>query len=153
MLFRSFQSTRPRGARLLRLPTATSPYNFNPRAHEGRDAGGLVEDKKMAISIHAPTRGATNVSRLRRVRYAISIHAPTRGATRLIGSSAIEFWYFNPRAHEGRDRRAWCTRGFCAHFNPRAHEGRDLNLDFASIRQFTFQSTRPRGARRPAPSA
>ena len=36
---------------------------------------------KIAISIHAPTRGATLVELEKTMNEIISIHAPTRGAT------------------------------------------------------------------------
>ena len=78
-----------------------------------------------AISIHAPTRGATKKERLkggknefqstlprgeRRAELqaletvqAISIHAPTRGATGDSRRPAVGNFYFNPRSHEGSD--------------------------------------------------
>ena len=55
---------------------------FNPRAHEGRDAGlnwVKLDDTE------------------------ISIHAPMRGATALRWSAFYLYGNFNPRAHEGRD--------------------------------------------------
>ena len=54
-----FQSTRPRGARLMGIRSPTSFVCFNPRAHVGRD---LPEQRTFAglpVSIHAPTWGAT----------------------------------------------------------------------------------------------
>ena len=78
--------------------------NFNPRSHKGSDSGAsgigrcAVEfqstlpqgERQMdrpqslsfcAISIHAPTRGATQMPDLDKTGGCISIHAPTRGAT------------------------------------------------------------------------
>ena len=54
---------------------------------------------------------------------------------------------FNPRAREGRDPSQYgeCPRYTC--FNPRAREGRDPPARRVLLR-VTFQSTRPRGARR-----
>ena len=57
------------------------------------------------ISIHAPTRGATEQFMEMARRYEISIHAPTRGATYAVDQAAAQGKHFNPRAHEGRDRR------------------------------------------------
>ena len=120
----AFQFTRPRGAR---PDTETgeisangfnsrahegrdekpsrprfSKGSFNSRAHEGRDRGQGRRDADGRVSIHAPTRGATEVyvelakavgfqftrpRGARLVRQAlefaaiVSIHAPTRGAT------------------------------------------------------------------------
>ena len=98
-----FQSTLPQGER---LHTARCPGNisyFNPRSHKGSDPFFLCFFKAFIISIHAPTRGATqldNPQSQHRVDFnprshkgsdilslyhndvnMISIHAPTRGAT------------------------------------------------------------------------
>ena len=76
---------------------------FNPRSHEGSDECDEFMNQQFIISIHAPTRGATQTDRIRdRQSYnfnprshegsdynvqlyaaavTISIHAPTRGAT------------------------------------------------------------------------
>ena len=81
----------------------------------------------MTVSIHAPARGAT----VRRAAFdegglGVSIHAPARGAT-----------------FRGKGR--WRGSGG---FNPRAREGRDYGGAALTSAPFTFQSTRPRGARR-----
>ena len=78
--------------------------NFNPRSHERSDSSGISpcvyrstfqstlprEERQRLdrlvfsvrlISIHAPTRGATDVSERVIKLLIISIHAPTRGAT------------------------------------------------------------------------
>ena len=59
-----FQSTRPRGARRVSHRYFSILLGFNPRAREGRD--NLIEirfNRLKAVSIHAPARGATGVSR------------------------------------------------------------------------------------------
>ena len=76
----AFQSTRPRGARLV-LPCSMS---------------------RAAVSIHAPTWSATTSHPGHQDTISVSIHAPTWSATRrpfLIGSHKC----FNPRAHVERD--------------------------------------------------
>ena len=55
------------------------------------------------ISIHAPTRGATNLLLLWPLPPEISIHAPTRGATQPYLHPVSLFRNFNPRSHEGSD--------------------------------------------------
>ena len=78
--------------------------HFNPRSHERSDALGITdrltsdvfqstlprEERQsicgmlgnvQRISIHAPTRGATDTTDRPQDRRTISIHAPTRGAT------------------------------------------------------------------------
>ena len=48
---------------------------------EERPFGEVVGDSHVDISIHAPTRGATETSVIFDTGTKISIHAPTRGAT------------------------------------------------------------------------
>ena len=55
---------------------------FNPRTHMGCDALVYRPVKLIVlVSIHAPTRGATNTFQSRVHICVVSIHAPTRGAT------------------------------------------------------------------------
>ncbi len=54
---------------------------FNPRSHERSDALIIHFVRGLLISIHAPTRGATQMYNGIQSVYKISIHAPTRGAT------------------------------------------------------------------------
>ena len=77
--------------------------NFNPRSHEGSDTADKYELPVIVISIHAPTRGATEFDGDKIIIKKISIHAPTRGATSeniLIMQIIVDF---NPRSHEGSD--------------------------------------------------
>ena len=55
------------------------------------------------ISIHAPTRGATQLCLCSFQFLAISIHAPTRGATVSLGKQVSGNMDFNPRSHERSD--------------------------------------------------
>ena len=57
------------------------------------------------------------------------------------------FASFNPRAHTGRDTRAFLWKFCFASFNPRAHTGRDHGKRKAAHDGLMFQSTRPHGAR------
>ncbi len=57
---RLFQSTLPRGERqVLPVPRPPVKIYFNPRSHEGSDKGEFNALMNAYISIHAPTRGAT----------------------------------------------------------------------------------------------
>ena len=101
--------------------------DFNPRSHEGSDHTPVSIFGDIQISIHAPTRGATNGRYIRGFITPISIHAPTRGATGDRKKDHAQRWNFNPRSHEGSDfSSADCTRAF-AYFNPRSHEGSDAS--------------------------
>ena len=80
--------------------------NFNPRSHERSDVTASTYDKCWNISIHAPTRGATDYVGIERlVCLVISIHAPTRGATKLILQimSLLQFQSTLPREERQND--------------------------------------------------
>ena len=101
--------------------------DFNPRSHEGSDG----RDQEVAvvldhISIHAPTRGATNSAAERSKRLSISIHAPTRGATvvHAVVAAAIAISIHAP-TRGATPSRCRCSQRPC-HFNPRSHEGSDV---------------------------
>ena len=58
---RTFQSTRPRGARQPMQPRRNRGHDrFNPRAREGRDQSRVGNLFLIQVSIHAPARGATD---------------------------------------------------------------------------------------------
>ena len=80
-----FQSTLPREERPSSAPALKDgTWNFNPRSHERSDAYRRHILRHCAISIHAPTRGATGES----------------DVNHCVNS------YFNPRSHERSDCRA-----------------------------------------------
>ena len=123
------------------------------------------------ISIHAPAWGATCYDAFYRRLVSLSIHAPAWGATRSAFLGSCSITYFNPRARVGRDLVFGDGADVQRDFNPRARVGRDhsdrtdprppkisihapawgatrgccMEISFK-----TFQSTRPRGARRAA---
>ena len=99
-----FQSTHPHGVRPNRSKKVTEERSFNPRTHTGCDRTTLLTKYSLLwfqsthphgvrqkargavrfpsiVSIHAPTRGATNLDGTCRDDRKVSIHAPTRGAT------------------------------------------------------------------------
>ncbi len=55
-----FQSTLPRRERQIRMSCRTQGQYFNPRSHEGSDQICSKLLRVQQISIHAPTKGATN---------------------------------------------------------------------------------------------
>ncbi len=79
-----FQSTHPRGVRLYIRRRTIYRSSFNPRTHEGCDSISAEELSTGVVSIHAPTRGATQVSGIPNTYRKVSIHAPTRGATTFV---------------------------------------------------------------------
>ena len=127
----AFQSTRPRGAR--------------------RDTGPTPEDV-WAVSIHAPTGGATPGDGLVAVFAAgVSIHAPTGGATYQHARDRRQAGGFNPRAHGGRDWSSATGRSSRNRFNPRAHGGRDPGhrLGKGAIRGFNPRAHGGRDVQKP----
>ena len=79
-----FQSTLLQEERPLQSQNHYFLKYFNPRSYKRSDSNLLENIAKFLISIHAPTRGATDGSFSDAYPTLISIHAPTRGAT--IGS-------------------------------------------------------------------
>ena len=99
-----FQSTHPRGVRLIVYESTANGTGFNPRTHVGCDIlyrtfiwyknlfqsthpRGVRQhyafrlSAAKVVSIHAPTWGATGLSRFFCTTLKVSIHAPTWGAT------------------------------------------------------------------------
>ena len=142
-----FQSTRPRGARPRMSPSFHGSAGFNPRAHVGRDCKRLslmscvlrfqstrprgarlancwFHIRKVEVSIHAPTWGATSRSRGRRWGCSFQSTRP-RGARRLcLARGNVEFTFQSTRP---RGARLIVSPGPNRKngFNPRAHVGRD----------------------------
>mgnify|MGYP001232437101 CR=1 FL=1 len=109
-----FQSTRPRGARLCR-------------------PGGCRHRRK--VSIHAPTRGATDFQRPAGPSRLVSIHAPTRGATIPFVMSVATSLFQSTRPRGARPLSA-TSPDIAGCFNPRAHAGRDCSV----VRSFPLAS-------------
>ena len=94
---------------------------------------------------HGTRRGTYSSGR---IPAAVSIHAPAEGATPQTSGCCQAPPSFNPRARGGRDSWSMATSRTRSCFNPRARGGRDFPpVDFIAILA-TFQSTRPRRARR-----
>ena len=110
---------------MARADTRTCGQHFNPRSHEGSDMIDTESLQKSIISIHAPTRGATQAVRQRQKRLC----------------------NFNPRSHEGSDQKRRTLSPTIQDFNPRSHEGSDSNVTMYFEARNKFQSTLPRGER------
>ena len=88
-LYVAFQSTPPRGERLLILLAVFSLLCFNPRPHEGSDS--LRKELRCKRSCFNPRPHEGSDLRLSPYDFytPVSIHAPTRGAT---SSASATFW-------------------------------------------------------------
>ena len=122
-----FQSTPPRGGRPSRARRSATERSFNPRPRAGGDARlEGCREPHVEVSIHAPARGATHPRHLHAVEELVSIHAPARGAT--IQSAPIrngeKFQSTPPRG--GRPTDASRSGARCC-FNPRPRAGGDAS--------------------------
>ena len=119
-----FQSTLPRRERQLLPKFLTNFQYFNPHSHEGSDirwkkgeidsisihtpTKGATDHRSKtkhvrSISIHTPTKGATATRGVRQLTTTISIHTPTKGATGSLLPYQNGINNFNPHSHEGSD--------------------------------------------------
>ena len=101
----SFQSTLPRGERRKRRGWSNGTFDFNPRSRVGSDQW------KKDFFTHFSD---------------ISIHAPAWGATLNQTKAGQDYLDFNPRSRVGSDRA--CTAGWMLipYFNPRSRVGSDI---------------------------
>ena len=104
----------------------------------------------IAISIHAPTRGATTPSISSTLSLIISIHAPTRGATLHWHGPAVRSPYFNPRSYKRSDFYKYIIVRICLYFNPRSYKRSDSRLPCVGALNNEFQSTLLQEERRSA---
>ena len=141
-----FQSTHPHGVRHGYFVSTRPTNSFNPRTHTGCDLCSVFSAMYRSVSIHAPTRGATEAIRSEVKGFAVSIHAPTRGATSAFCNNARNALFQSTHPHGVRltaiERR---SKPFC--FNPRTHTGCDSLPTSHPLLSFVFQSTHPHGVR------
>ena len=137
----------------------TLTTGFNPRTHTGCDAFVQVHLQQFRVSIHAPTRGATDKSSSIkrsstsfnprthtgcdscRCSYAlyvrVSIHAPTRGATDARAKDTRDKAFQSTHPH-GVRHRLFLSKMYQHCFNPRTHTGCDLHYSKLSSRTPCF---------------
>ena len=119
-----FQFTRPRGARLSSSHGQNPPRRFQfTRPRGARQRPPLIFGTLRSFNSRAHGGRDLHYPRLGHPQV-VSIHAPTGGATTRLATLAT-----------------------CPSFNSRAHGGRDKYGDAVSLQRWTFQFTRPRGAR------
>ena len=141
-----FQSTRPRGARramLLILRVLTAFQSTRPRGARLQRFGARIDT---LVSIHAPTRGATQAKAIYYRDFWFQSTRP-RGARLFAKTPIAKEFSFNPRAHAGRDASKGLVLdipGVSIHAPTRGATSAAAAFFAAEL----FQSTRPRGARR-----
>ena len=120
-----FQSTLPRGERLLFVPNIINQWSVSIHAPTRGATYFMLQMRQIQmVSIHAPTRGATIVGCTFLQIYGVSIHAPTRGAT-CDRRSSLYAQRFQSTLPRGERLKLVCTHFVCC----------------------VFQSTLPRGER------
>ena len=121
-----FQSTLPRGERHISttLFICIKLY-FNPRSHEGSDYMRKQACKQINISIHAPTRGATILTKvfIDDKQFQSTLPRGERHQNFLMVKVVVLFQSTLPR---GERPCHFCSYTHCIkYFNPRSHEGSD----------------------------
>ncbi|SHL13125.1 hypothetical protein SAMN05720764_10841 [Fibrobacter sp. UWH5] len=103
-----FQFTHPRGVRCERCDVGLCAGRFNSRTHAGCD--GKCRSKAAAWGFQfTHPRGVRLSHKFFATKLAVSIHAPTRGAI-MVRVEAFDQFGFNSRTHAGcdsRERRSW----------------------------------------------
>ena len=135
----TFQSTLPRGERHDTCFLTLLKFQFQSTLPRGERLGFVfLVPARIAISIHAPARGATATDQLSHNVCNISIHAPARGATvkHYSASCTIDISIHAP----ARGATHYCkeTYKILCNFNPRSREGSDLLPSLSFLRQFDF---------------
>ncbi len=99
------------------------------------------------ISIHAPTRGATDIPCHTSSVGEFQSTLPRGERPGYAALHTVHLTDFNPRSHEGSDGNLYNGVLRIIDFNPRSHEGSDDSKGRWSRWQKIFQSTLPRGER------
>ena len=113
-----FQPTPLHEERPAGMSSVRHPAYFNPRPCTRSDSGVFQEDEIIAISTHAPARGATWAQSPLGAQSTISTHAPARGATRERTRIALGSLFQPTPLHEERRLVSGASRQ-SRNFNPR----------------------------------
>ena len=121
-----FQSTHPHGVRQCINTTYVRVACFNPRTHTGCDIYNISRLVWYRVSIHAPTRGATDLLSFSLSSQAMFQSTHPHGVRRLDSIVSGVSLCFNPRTHTGCDFPLFNWDKSKKGFNPRTHTGCDL---------------------------
>ena len=135
------------GSDLKKLYLKCHRQNFNPRSHEGSDDDKRSCEKRIKISIHAPTRGATTNTVELKDNFQFQSTLP-RGERRYnvyYKEFETEFQSTLPRG----ERPIYAKEDiYNVKFQSTLPRGERLRFSRITISSFIFQSTLPRGERR-----
>ncbi len=124
---------------------------FNPRPHMGGDQTTEWLKQFNAVSIHAPTWGATkqHIEKILKVKFQST---PPHGGRRHKDLDILFLSCFNPRPHMGGDGRLHLFLVDGAEVSIHAPTwGATLLRRSSTVDRVAFQSTPPHGGRPPAP--
>ena len=141
-----FQSTPPRGGRRVEQPDEDDDICFNPRPHAGGDLADAYAVQEMAVSIHAPTRGATSGKYYTCWLRVFQSTPPRGGRPRGIRLSSITKVFQSTPPRGGRRCMPVVWRMIFPFQSTPPRGGRPSTPN-ASFRTPWFQSTPPRGGR------
>ncbi len=165
-----FQSTPPHGGRhrYLLIRSRACKFQSTP-PHGGRPLQSNSAVPLKCVSIHAPARGATELStgypqvihsfnpRPRTGGDACNCHLfdmldcfnprPRTGGDLMFVAFLFARLCFNPRPRTGGDSIRICIRILLLCFNPRPRTGGDISSSLGSTQANLFQSTPPHGGR------
>ena len=122
-----------------------SIFCFNPRTTQGSTFWVVPCIVIMLVSILAHRVRLPSLTRKIQT-FVVSIHAPTRGATQHQPARRTAPARFNPRTHTGCDPETWTANILKSCFNPRTHTGCDMQ-GILYCQPTRFQSTHPHGVR------
>ena len=99
----AFQSTPPRGRRPVQIMPVPTLMCFNPRPHTRGDSPHGLPLWLCSVSIHAPTRGATQID-LPLKSITLFQSTPPRGGRPTTHKPSLTNTGFNPRPRAGGDQ-------------------------------------------------
>ena len=102
---------------------------------------------EMAVSIQAPSRGATGPSAPTTRRQNVSIHAPSRGATKVFDNECLLFGVSIHAPSRGATRRRYTYHHELAEFQSTHPHGVRQKENPWAFETEEFQSTHPHGVR------
>ena len=164
-----FQSTLPRRERLTQEGVTFNNLHFNPRSHEGSDHTPNLPVFFDSISIHAPTKGATEVpdGLIMAMGFQSTLPRRERPVSTKFACSSIRFQSTLPRRErpsrlqyvpisfrfqstlprrERQDRIAYTANGYIISIHAPAKGATFIGSAYTPL--FIFQSTLPRRERR-----
>ncbi len=120
--------------------------NFNPRSHKGSDGGDCDGINSQTISIHAPTRGATQIITVQISVTSFQSTLPQGERPYGYPLSRI-FELFQSTLPQGERPKYIDLNQKNGDFNPRSHKGSDFFRYSGLLPFLIFQSTLPQGER------